>query len=98
MDESELADYYRIYSETAERKGFSLQTEEYYVLLKKNFGDKAKIMGAFLDCKEYESYIASNISMFEDKIARLNQQAQTKETKGQLNDANDRLMSFIKHK
>ena len=98
MDESEIGDYYRVYSETAERKSFSLQTEEYYVLLKKNFGDKAKIMGAFLDCKEYENYIASNISMFEDKIAELNQQAQTKKTKGQLNDANDRLRSFIKRK
>ena len=55
-------------------------------------------MGAFLDCKEYESYIASNISMFEDKIAELNQQAQTKKTRGHLNDANDRLRSFIKRK
>lgn len=98
MDESEIGDYYKVYSETAERKSFSLQTEEYYVLLKKNFGDKAKIMGAFLDCKEYENYIASNIRMFEDKIAELNQQAQTKKTKGQLNDANDRLRSFIKRK
>ena len=98
MDESEIGDYYRVYSETAERKSFALQTEEYYVLLKKNFGDKAKIMGAFLDCKEYENYIASNIRMFEDKIAELNQQAQTKKTKGQLNDANDRLRSFIKRK
>ena len=98
MGENELGDYYKIYSDTAERKHFPLQTEEYYVLLKKNFGDKAKIMGAFLDCREYENYLSSNISMFEDKIAELELSKQSKKIKGQLNDARDRLRSFIKRK
>lgn len=98
MGENELEDYYKIYSDTAERKHFPLQTEEYYVLLKKNFGDKAKIMGAFLDCREYENYLSSNISMFEDKIAELELSKQSKKIKGQLNDARDRLRSFIKRK
>lgn len=98
MGENELGDYYKIYSDTAERKHFPLQTEEYYVLLKKNFGDKAKIMGAFLDCREYENYLSSNISMFEDKIAELELSNQSKKIKGQLNDAHDRLRSFIKRK
>lgn len=98
MGENELGDYYKIYSDTAERKHFPLQTEEYYVLLKKNFGDKAKIMGAFLDCREYENYLSSNISMFEDKIAELELSKQSKKIKGQLNDAHDRLRSFIKRK
>lgn len=98
MGENELGDYYKIYSDTAERKHFPLQTEEYYVLLKKNFGDKAKIMGAFLDCREYENYLSSNISMFEDKIAELELSNQSKKIKGQLNDARDRLRSFIKRK
>ena len=98
MGENELEDYYKIYSDTAERKHFPLQTEEYYVLLKKNFGDKAKIMGAFLDCREYENYISSNISIFEDKIAELELSKQSKKIKGQLNDARDRLRSFIKRK
>lgn len=98
MGENELGDYYKIYSDTAERKHFPLQTEEYYVLLKKNFGDKAKIMGAFLDCKEYENYLSSNISMFENKIAELELSKQSKKIKGQLNDAHDRLRSFIKRK
>lgn len=98
MGENELGDYYKIYSDTAERKHFPLQTEEYYVLLKKNFGDKAKIMGAFLDCKEYENYLSSNISIFEDKIAELELSKQSKKIKGQLNDARDRLRSFIKRK
>ena len=98
MGENELGDYYKIYSDTAERKHFPLQTEEYYVLLKKNFGDKAKIMGAFLDCREYENYLSSNISIFEDKIAELELSKQSKKIKGQLNDANDRLRSFIKRK
>lgn len=98
MGENELGDYYKIYSDTAERKQFPLQTEEYYVLLKKNFGDKAKIMGAFLDCREYENYLSSNISMFEDKIAELELSNQSKKIKGQLNDARDRLRSFIKRK
>lgn len=98
MGENELGDYYKIYSDTAERKHFPLQTEEYYVLLKKNFGDKAKIMGAFLDCREYENYLSSNISMFENKIAELELSKQSKKIKGQLNDAHDRLRSFIKRK
>lgn len=98
MGENELGDYYKIYSDTAERKHFPLQTEEYYVLLKKNFGDKAKIMGAFLDCREYENYLSSNISMLEDKIAELELSKQSKKIKGQLNDAHDRLRSFIKRK
>ena len=98
MGENELDDYYKIYSDTAERKRFPLQTEEYYVLLKKNFGDKAKIMGAFLDCREYENYLSSNISMFENKIAELELSKQSKKIKGQLNDAHDRLRSFIKRK
>ena len=98
MGENELVDYYKIYSDTAERKHFPLQTEEYYVLLKKNFGDKAKIMGAFLDCREYENYLSSNISMFENKIAELELSKQSKKIKGQLNDAHDRLRSFIKRK
>ena len=98
MGENELGDYYKIYSDTAERKHFPLQTEEYYVLLKKNFGDKAKIMGAFLDCREYENYLSSNISMFENKIAELELSKQSKKIKGQLNDARDRLRSFIKRK
>ena len=98
MGENELGDYYKIYSDTAERKHFPLQTEEYYVLLKKNFGDKAKIMGAFLDCREYENYLSSNISMFEDKIAELELSKQSKKIKGQLNDARDRLRSFVKRK
>ena len=98
MGENELEDYYKIYSDTAERKHFPLQTEEYYVLLKKNFGDKAKIMGAFLDCREYENYLSSNISIFEDKIAELELSKQSKKIKGQLNDAHDRLRSFIKRK
>lgn len=98
MGENELGDYYKIYSDTAERKRFPLQTEEYYVLLKKNFGDKAKIMGAFLDCREYENYLSSNISMFENKIAELELSKQSKKIKGQLNDAHDRLRSFIKRK
>ena len=98
MGENELGDYYKIYSDTAERKHFPLQTEEYYVLLKKNFGDKAKIMGAFLDCREYENYLSSNISIFEDKIAELELSKQSKKIKGQLNDARDRLRSFIKRK
>ena len=98
MGENELGDYYKIYSDTAERKHFPLQTEEYYVLLKKNFGDKAKIMGAFLDCREYENYLSSNISIFEDKIAELELSKQSKKIKGQLNDAHDRLRSFIKRK
>lgn len=98
MGENELGDYYKIYSDTAERKHFPLQTEEYYVLLKKNFGDKAKIMGAFLDCREYENYLSSNISIFEDKIAELELSNQSKKIKGQLNDARDRLRSFIKRK
>ncbi len=98
MGENELGDYYKIYSDTAERKHFPLQTEEYYVLLKKNFGDKAKIMGAFLDCREYKNYLSSNISMFEDKIAELELSNQSKKIKGQLNDARDRLRSFIKRK
>ena len=98
MGENELEDYYKIYSDTAERKHFPLQTEEYYVLLKKNFGDKAKIMGAFLDCREYENYLSSNISIFEDKIAELELSKQSKKIKGQLNDARDRLRSFIKRK
>ena len=98
MGENELEDYYKIYSDTAERKHFPLQTEEYYVLLKKNFGDKAKIMGAFLDCREYENYLSSNISMFENKIAELELSKQSKKIKGQLNDARDRLRSFIKRK
>lgn len=98
MGENELGDYYKIYSDTAERKHFPLQTEEYYVLLKKNFGDKAKIMGAFLDCREYENYLSSNISMFENKIAELELSNQSKKIKGQLNDAHDRLRSFIKRK
>lgn len=98
MGENELEDYYKIYSDTAERKHFPLQTEEYYVLLKKNFGDKAKIMGAFLDCREYENYLSSNISMFENKIAELELSKQSKKIKGQLNDAHDRLRSFIKRK
>lgn len=98
MGENELEDYYKIYSDTAERKRFPLQTEEYYVLLKKNFGDKAKIMGAFLDCREYENYLSSNISMFENKIAELELSKQSKKIKGQLNDAHDRLRSFIKRK
>lgn len=98
MGENELEDYYKIYSDTAERKHFPLQTEEYYVLLKKNFGDKAKIMGAFLDCREYENYLSSNISMFENKIAELELSNQSKKIKGQLNDAHDRLRSFIKRK
>ena len=98
MGENELGDYYKIYSDTAYRKHFPLQTEEYYVLLKKNFGDKAKIMGAFLDCREYENYLSSNISMLEDKIAELKLSKQSKKIKGQLNDAHDRLRSFIKRK
>ena len=98
MGENELGDYYKIYSDTAERKHFPLQTEEYYVLLKKNFGDKAKIMGAFLDCREYENYLSSNISMLEDNIAELELSKQSKKIKGQLNDAHDRLRSFIKRK
>ena len=98
MGENELGDYYKIYSDTAERKHFPLQTEEYYLLLKKNFGDKAKIMGAFLDCREYENYLSSNISMFEDKIAEFELSKQSKKIKGQLNDARDRLRSFIKRK
>ena len=98
MGKNELGDYYNIYSDTAERKHFPLQTEEYYVLLKKNFGDKAKIMGAFLDCREYENYLSSNISMFEDKIAELELSKQSKKIKGQLNDARDRLRSFVKRK
>lgn len=98
MGENELGDYYKIYSDTAERKHFPLQTEEYYVLLKKNFGDKAKIMGAFLDCREYENYLSSNISMFENKIVELELSKQSKKIKGQLNDAHDRLRSFIKRK
>lgn len=98
MGENELGDYYKIYSDTAERKHFPLQTEEYYVLLKKNFGDKAKIVGAFLDCREYENYLYSNISMFEDKIAELELSKQSKKIKGQLNDARDRLRSFVKRK
>lgn len=98
MGENELEDYYKIYSDTAERKHFPLQTEEYYVLLKKNFGDKAKIMGAFLDCREYENYLSSNISIFENKIAELELSNQSKKIKGQLNDAHDRLRSFIKRK
>ena len=98
MGENELEDYYKIYSDTAERKHFPLQTEEYYVLLKKNFGDKAKIIGAFLDCREYENYLSSNISMFEDKIAELELSKRSKKIKGQLNDAHDRLRSFIKRK
>lgn len=98
MGENELEDYYKIYSDTAERKHFPLQTEEYYVLLKKNFGDKAKIMGAFLDCREYENYLSSNISMFKNKIAELELSNQSKKIKGQLNDAHDRLRSFIKRK
>lgn len=98
MGENELEDYYKIYSDTAERKHFPLQTEEYYVLLKKNFGDKAKIMGAFLDCRKYENYLSSNISIFEDKIAELELSKQSKKIKGQLNDARDRLRSFIKRK
>ena len=98
MGENELGDYYKIYSDTAERKHFPLQTEEYYVLLKKNFGDKAKIMGAFLDCREYENYLSSNISMFENKIAELELSKQSKKIKGQLNDTHDRLRSFIKRK
>lgn len=98
MGENELEDYYKIYSDTAERKRFPLQTEEYYVLLKKNFGDKAKIMGAFLDCREYENYLSFNISMFENKIAELELSKQSKKIKGQLNDAHDRLRSFIKRK
>lgn len=98
MGENELGDYYKIYSDTAERKHFPLQTEEYYVLLKKNFGDKAKIMGAFLDCREYENYLSSNISMFENKIAELELSKQSKKIKGQLNDARDRLRSFVKRK
>lgn len=98
LKQDEIDVFYNIYTETGKRKNFVLQSKEYFRLLKENFGEQAKFMEAYLDCRAYEKYLSSNITNFEQKVSELEKLELTKKVKGQLNDAKDQLRSYLKRK
>ena len=96
LSEDNLNQFYDILVRTAERKGFSVHPLTYFQDLKRNFGESAKFMLAYLDCPAYLAYLDENIKSFEAKIQALKDGPQKKRTKGQIADAEDQLRSYYK--
>ena len=96
LREDNLNQFYDILVRTAERKGFSVHPLTYFQDLKRNFGESAKFMLAYLDCPAYLAYLDENIKSFEAKIQALKDGPQKKRTKGQIADAEDQLRSYYK--
>lgn len=92
----EIDQFHKILTETGQRKGFSVQPLSYFTDIKTAFGDEAKFMLAYLDCKGYQDYLTENIQSFEAKIKALEEGPQKKRTKGQIADAADQLRSYYK--
>lgn len=57
LREDNLNQFYDILVRTAERKGFSVHPLTYFQDLKRNFGESAKFMLAYLDCPAYLAYL-----------------------------------------
>lgn len=98
LDPDKMTDFYNIFDSTAQRKSFYAHPIEYFLAMKANFGEKAKFLEAYLDCREYKKYIDDNIALFTEKIENLSNQPQTRKRKGQIADADDQLQSYVKRK
>ncbi|MEQ9810917.1 lipid II:glycine glycyltransferase FemX [Streptococcus jiangjianxini] len=82
LDQSRLDEFYNILSKTGKRKNFSVQDFQFFQLLKKYLGERAKFMLAYLDVPAYLNYLEENINHFQVKIDELNSGKVTKKTKG----------------
>lgn len=93
---SEFDLFYDIVSATVERKNFYVMPKTLLYQLKQEFQDDVKIMLAELDAEAYQSYLLSNIAVLTEKLTNLEEQPQTKKTKGYIRDARDQLNSYEK--
>lgn len=94
IDEFDI--FYTILKVTGERKGFDPMPRDLLYRLKQEFKDDVKLMLAQLDTVAYQSYLKDNIVVFTEKLAALQEQPQSKKTKGYMNDAKDQLNSYEK--
>lgn len=91
-----LDEFYKILTETSQRKGFHVQDLEFFQLIKTQLQQRAKFMLAYLDCPAYQAYLDENIQAFQAKIEQLSSGTISKRTKGAIADATDQLNSYLK--
>ncbi|MER0122337.1 peptidoglycan bridge formation glycyltransferase FemA/FemB family protein [Streptococcus sp. ZJ93] len=96
LSDENIEQFYDILTTTSQQKDFFVQELDYFKEIQKSFQEQAKFMYAYLDCTAYLNYLTTNIQEFSQVTEELENEPQSKRTKGKIADAKDQLQSYQK--
>lgn len=96
--DDDIAVFYDLLSQTANRKHYSIQPLSYFKMMKEAFKEEIRVMVAYLDVDAFRKEINERIALLENQLQVLSTREVTKKTQSELKKLNEQLASDKKRK